>query len=88
MSSSHLFAIMSLQGLEENYNKVCHNYLLYSAMSAIVSGKGSRCQKGKPFQTTACAIYSGRASSMRRRIMPMRGIKWPTTKTNRSALPI
>ena len=41
MSSSHLFAIMSLQSLEENYHKVCHNYLLYSAISAIVSGKGT-----------------------------------------------
>ena len=42
MSSSHQFAIMSLHGPEENYDVVCHNYLLYSAISAIVSGKGLR----------------------------------------------
>ena len=36
MSSSHQFAIMSLQSLEENYHEVCHNYLLYSAIAAVV----------------------------------------------------
>ena len=41
MSSSHPFAIMSLQGLEENYHEVCDNYLSHSEISAIVSGKGS-----------------------------------------------
>ena len=40
MSSSHQFALMSLQGLEENYHKVCDKNILYSAISAIVSGKG------------------------------------------------
>ena len=41
MSSSPHFTIMSLQRLEENYHEVCHNYLSYSAISAIVSGKDS-----------------------------------------------
>ena len=31
-----------LQNIEENYHEVCHNCLSYSAISAIVSGKGSR----------------------------------------------
>ena len=43
-SSSHHCTIMSLQRLEENYHKVCHNYLSYSAISSFVSGKGSRYQ--------------------------------------------
>ena len=38
MSSSHQFEIMSLQSFHENYHEVCHNYLLYSAILAIVSG--------------------------------------------------
>ena len=41
MSTSHHFTIMSLQSPEENYHEVCHNYLLYFAISSIVSGKGS-----------------------------------------------
>ena len=41
MSSSYQFAKMSLQSLEEDYDEVCHNYLSYSAISAIVSGKGA-----------------------------------------------
>ena len=32
---------MALQSPDENYHEVCHNYLSYSAISAIVSGKGS-----------------------------------------------
>ena len=44
MSSSHQFALMSLQSLDENYHEVCHNYSLYSATSAIVSVKGSLLQ--------------------------------------------
>ena len=39
MSSSHQFT-MFLQGLGENYHEVCDSYLLYYAISAIVSGKG------------------------------------------------
>ena len=35
MSSSHQFAIMSLQSIEENYHEVCHSYLSYLAISAI-----------------------------------------------------
>ena len=35
------FTIMSLQSLAEYYHKVCHSYLSYCAISAIVSGKGS-----------------------------------------------
>ena len=31
---------------EENYHEVCHNYLSYSAISAIVSGKGSSGMQG------------------------------------------
>ena len=42
MSSSYQLAIMSLQSLEESYHEVCHNYLSYSAISAIVSEKGSK----------------------------------------------
>ena len=43
MSSSQHFAIMSVQSLENNYHEVCHNYLLYSAISAVVSGDRSLC---------------------------------------------
>ena len=34
------FEIMSLQSPWEYYHEVCHNYLSYSAISAIVCGKG------------------------------------------------
>ena len=33
--------VMSLQSLEKYYHEVCHNYSSHSAISAIVSGKGS-----------------------------------------------
>ena len=46
MSSSRQFAIMSLHGGQKYYHEVCANYLLYSAISSIVSGKGS----WSPFQ--------------------------------------
>ena len=40
MSSSRQFAIMSLHGGQKYYHEVCANYLSYSAISSIVSGKG------------------------------------------------
>ena len=42
MSSSRQFVIMSLHGGQKYYHEVCANYLLYSAISSSVSGKGSR----------------------------------------------
>ena len=42
MSSSRQFAIMSLHGGQKYYHEVCVNYLSHSAISSIVSGKGSR----------------------------------------------
>ena len=42
MSSSRQFAIMSLHGGQKYYHEVCANYLSHSAISSIVSGKGSR----------------------------------------------
>ena len=50
MSSSHTFAIMSLQSLEEKYHEVCYNYLSYSAISAIASGKDSMYQTNSIFE--------------------------------------
>ena len=44
MSISHQFAIMSLHGGQKYYHEVCANYLSHSAISSIVSGKGSRSQ--------------------------------------------
>ena len=41
MSSSRQFAIMSLHGGQKYYHEVCTNYLSHSAISSIVSGKGS-----------------------------------------------
>ena len=41
MSSSLQFA-MSLHGGQKYYHEVCANYLSHSAISSIVSGKGSR----------------------------------------------
>ena len=41
MSSSRQFAIMSLHGGQKYYHEVCANYLSHSAISTIVSGKGS-----------------------------------------------
>ena len=41
MSSSRQFSIMSLHGGQKYYHEVCANYLSYSAISSIVSGKGS-----------------------------------------------
>ena len=50
MSSSRQFAIMSLHGGQKYYHEVCTNYLSHSAISSIVSGKGSRRQSRSPFQ--------------------------------------
>ena len=41
MSNSRQFAIMSLHVGQKYYHKVCANYLSYSSMSSIDSGKGS-----------------------------------------------
>ena len=41
MSSSRQFAIMSLRVGQKYYHKVCANYLSYSSISSIDSGKGS-----------------------------------------------
>ena len=46
MSSSRQFAIMSLHGGQKYYHEVCTNYLSHSAISSIVSGKGSMCATG------------------------------------------
>ena len=42
MSSSRQFVIMSLHRGQKYYHKVCANYLLHSAISSVVSRKGSR----------------------------------------------
>ena len=42
MSSSRQFAIMSLHGDQKYYHEVRTNYLSHSAISSIVSGKGSK----------------------------------------------
>ena len=49
MSSSRQFAIMSLHGGQKYYHEVCANYLSHSAISSIVSGKGSMWHNGKEF---------------------------------------
>ena len=41
MSSSRLFAIMSLHAGLKDYHEVCTNYLSHSAISSIDCGKGS-----------------------------------------------
>ena len=45
MSSSRQFAIMSLHGGQKYNHEVCAKYLSHSAISSIVSGKGSQCEE-------------------------------------------
>ena len=47
MSSSRQFAIMSLHGGQKYCHEVCAKYLSHSAISSIVSGKGSFCGQSR-----------------------------------------